>query len=381
MAIIEDSDVDLSVLGQRLDAWLKRQPGRSNSQVLSVGQASNVNGFSNETYRISLSNADTSKEELILRLPPARTGLFPSYDIPRQYTFMQHLEGEADLRIARCRWLEGNSEPLGRPFFVTDFAAGEVAGDKPSYVREGWIVEASIDQQRKLWTSSVDQLIHLSKVRWTGDKLASVDWRERNSSRLQQHLDYWSGFAKWGRSELPQTDDRFLKEVHDWLEQNMPQEEVAGVVWGDSRFGNIIYRDFEPAALLDWELAVIGDPMLDISYMLFHVFLVELYHGDPRTTADRLSGFASDEETLAYYCDRAGRSPRDYRYYWVFNAYKMLCIWQCKASLMVRTGQWSLEEALEARRASRLLPYVEQVMNSGFDGAYLRKSLVSKALA
>jgi aminoglycoside phosphotransferase (APT) family kinase protein len=372
MGIIDDQAVDLAELSKRLTRWLNRQPGQAGSEVGSLRQASRVNGFSNETYRFRLSGPAGHEEELILRLPPTRVGLFPSYDIPRQYRFMHGLHEEAGLRMARCRWLEGDAQPLGRPFFIADYVSGEVAGDSPSYVKEGWIAEATAAQQRRLWNGTVDQLVQLARVRCSGELLAHVDWSDRGLPRDLQHLTYWAGLAEWGRNQLPSEDHRFADGLHDWLVQHRPGEEVSGIVWGDARFGNIIYRDFEPMALLDWELAVVGDPMLDLAYMLFHVFLMELMHGDGASTQQRFSGFGGDEHTVLHYCEQTQRSPRDYHWYWLFNAWKMLCIWECKAALLWRTGQATLDEALQVRRAVRLLPHIARVQSSGPAGAYLR---------
>jgi aminoglycoside phosphotransferase (APT) family kinase protein len=372
MAIVDIGGVNLAALREQFAGWLQRQQRMAGAKVLELRQASAANGFSNETYRVTLQTPADGPQEVILRLPPARTGLFPDYDMARQYTFMERLSAEPGLAMARCRWLEEDPRPLGRPFFVTEFVAGQVAGDQPKYINEGWIVEATPQQRRRLWDSSVDQLVQLARVRWHGERLASLDWPDRQAPRLAQHIALWTHLGDWGAKALPRDNDPFMRKLAAWLHAHQPREEAAGVVWGDARFGNIIYRDFRPVALLDWELAVIGDPMVDLAYMLFHVFLTELYHADPQAGSPRLEGFGRDEETVARYCEAAARSPRDYRYYWLFNAYKMLCIWQCKAALMVRSGTWSIEQALEARRGERLRPWISRVLESGSEGAFLR---------
>lgn len=372
MAIVDHGGADLSVLSERLLAWLRQQPDCADADVRGLRQASQANGFSNETYRFTLLAGGGREEELILRLPPARTGLFRDYDMARQYAFMERLQAEPALAMAPCRWLELDAAALGRPFYVSGFVAGETASDQPKYVCEGWIVDADAPQRQRLWDSSVEQLVRLAQVRWHGARLASLDWTDRQRPRLAQHLAMWTQLGDWGASGLPPVEDGLRENLANWLQANRPPQELPGVVWGDARFGNILYRDFQPVALLDWELAVIGDPLTDLAYLLFHVFLTELYHADPAAASPRLSGFRGDAETVARYCEATQRSARDYRYYWLFNAHKMLCIWQCKAALMVRSGAWSLDEARQAQRAERLRPWIGHVLDSGEEGAYLR---------
>ncbi len=371
MAILNDADVDLAALAGRFEQWLRTQPGYTYARVSSFDQASRANGFSNETYRVALSTPGRAAETLILRLPPARTGLFAIYDLTRQYAFMRLLQAEPGIAIAPCRWLSAETSVFARPFFVTDFVAGDVAGDNPNYVNSGWIVDATAEQRRRLWDGSVEQLVALSRVRLPDAALAQLDWPDRSTPRFVQHVEWWAEHGEWGARQLRGAREPMLDELRRWLLQHVPSEEHAGVVWGDSRFGNMICRDFRPVALLDWELAVVGDPMIDLAYMLFHVFLTQLYHGDERTP-ERLTGFRGDAQTVAAYCDSSGRTPRDYRTYWLFNAYKMLAIWQCKAALMLRSGAWSEDQAESARHGTKLLPHIATLLSSGQEEAYMR---------
>ncbi|HYE38757.1 MAG TPA: hypothetical protein VEB23_02420, partial [Ramlibacter sp.] len=79
MAILDQGAADLPLLRDRFSAWVRKQPGCSDARVAGLRQASQANGFSNETYRLTLAIPGSGEEELILRLPPALTGLFPDY--------------------------------------------------------------------------------------------------------------------------------------------------------------------------------------------------------------------------------------------------------------------------------------------------------------
>ncbi|MGE4335038.1 MAG: phosphotransferase family protein [Pigmentiphaga sp.] len=373
MAIVSRGHPDPEWLRGRLQDWLREQPGWAGGEVTSLAEASQANGFSNATYRIEMQRqAGGPPTAFILRTPPMETGLFPHYDLGRQFAFMQHLQSRKGVAMAGCRWLETDVSAIGQPFFITDFVAGSVAPDQPNYVKAGWIVDALPSQREAMWWRTLDQLVALAGVDSAGPLALACDWPDRRQPRMPQHLAHWAAIAAWGGAQLPGPADPRLAALRRWLDDHAPAGDPAGVVWGDARFGNIIFRDFEPVALLDWELAAIGDPMIDLSYFLFHIFLTELYHGDD-ATPERCEGFGDDEASVAYYCARTGRDPGLHGYYWVFNAYRIFCIWQGKAALMHRAGVWSLEEALEARRGDRLWPHVEAVMAGGTEAAYRRR--------
>jgi aminoglycoside phosphotransferase (APT) family kinase protein len=360
MAILEDKHTDFEKLRASLQQWLRLRPGWSGGSVLRVEQASDTNGFSNETYRWFAQRAMGEPAlSLILRLPPSVAGLFPEYDILRQFDVMRSLQQAAGVRMAPCRWVEAETRWLGRRFFVVDFVEGLTAADKPTYLREGWLAQASPQQQRKLWFSSIDQLIALSRVRWRGERLARLDWPDRGRSRIAQHVDLWTRRARWARQDLPRSGGAFLQDLQAWLQAHLPASDEAGIVWGDARPGNIIYRDFAPVALLDWELAVVGDPLIDLTYFLFYAFSSSTNAGLP---LQGLPGFAADEESALYYCERAGRPTRDLQFYWLFNAYRILCIWQCMAALLVRRQLLTIDEALELRERASLQPGIGAVM-------------------
>jgi len=383
MAIVSRGHPDPEWLRARLQDWLRQQPGWDAGDVASLAEASQANGFSNATYRIELRRrADEPANAFILRTPPIETGLFPHYDLGRQFAFMHYLQGRPGVAMAGCRWLETDAAAIGQPFFITDFVAGSVAPDQPNYVKAGWIVDAVPAQRDAMWWRTLDQLVALAGVPVDEPLRQACDWplsvpgasAADAQPRLRQHLQHWAAIADWGLAQLPGPSDPRLAALRQWLDEHAPADDPMGVVWGDARFGNIIFRDFQPVALLDWELAAIGDPMIDMSYFLFHVFLTELYHGDD-ATPERCEGFGDDEASVAYYCARTGRDPGLHGYYWVFNAYRIFCIWQGKAALMHRAGAWSLEEAFLARRGDRLWPHVEAVMAGGTEAAYRRRVL------
>ncbi|MFD0856369.1 phosphotransferase, partial [Actinomadura adrarensis] len=109
---------------------------------------------------------------------------------------------------------------------------------------------------------------------------------------------------------------------------NRPEEPDPPVMlWGDSRIGNIIFRDGRPRAVLDWEMAVLGAPEEDLAWFMF----IDKHHSQGMEVP-RLAGFPSYEATVARYEELLGRPMRNLEYYEILSGFKF-------AVIMARIGQ------------------------------------------
>ena len=368
MAIFDGDSPGHADLAGAFAKWLDRRPGMSGARLLDFDQASVSNGYSNRTFRAVVRRVDGAVERLILRLPPTRKSLFPRYDLQRQFAFMQLLERDGHVPVNRTRWIESDASHLGQAFFVVDHVDGVVPPDSPMYHVAGWVYDAMPEQRHILWQSTVECLARLSIVRPDAPALALLDWPDRSRSRVRQQIDHWTALARWGEEGLPPSQDEMPPRLHRWLLENEPADDPAGIIWGDSRIGNIIYHGFRPAALLDWELAMVGDPEIDLAYFL----IMQLYHEtlrpetglasmDPQPAA-RLEGFDDDRTTVALYEQVAGRKVRNIRYFWLLNAYKMYCMAQRMAAMQAELGLATVERAMIIRTLPSLTPHVVDML-------------------
>ena len=123
--------------------------------------------------------------------------------------------------------------------------------------------------------------------------------------------------------------------------QGVPADVAATepvLVWGDSRIGNVMYRDFSPVAVLDWEMATVGDPLMDLGSFIG-------YWGDPddpqelRTRAygpTYLPGSLSRLQIVERYAERSGRAVGSILFYYVFALFKIAVVVQQIFSRYVR---------------------------------------------
>ena len=140
-----------------------------------------------------------------------------------------------------------------------------------------WFADAPAERQRELQDSTVEVIAKLHSIpdpETTFGFLA--DGSDPNALRRNLNwLQSWYQFAvpDIGRSEL-------LERALDWLEANWPADVAATdpvLVWGDSRVGNVLYSDFRPVAVLDWEMAALGPRELNLGWVIFiHRFFQDL---------------------------------------------------------------------------------------------------------
>ena len=126
-----------------------------------------------------------------------------------------------------------------------------------------------------------------------------------------------------------------------WLEENFPEEEGPTVLsWGDSRIGNMMYRDFQPVAVLDWEMACLGPPELDVSWLAYsHRVFEEI------TAVFELPGmpdFLQADDLCATYEQLTGYRCNDLEWFMMHGAVQF-------AIVFLRTGQRAIHFGEEAQ--------------------------------
>jgi aminoglycoside phosphotransferase (APT) family kinase protein len=146
---------------------------------------------------------------------------------------------------------------------------------------------------------------------------------ERQVSRWRSQLDGYGRYHNWpGRVGLPD-----IERVADYLEANRPLEFRPGIMHGDYSLGNVMFRNDGPqlAAIIDWELCTIGDPLLDLGLLMAN------WPGVPPANLPVLKvepwdGFPTEDELVAHYAGRTDRSMDAITWYAVLAAYKQAII-------------------------------------------------------
>ena len=116
--------------------------------------------------------------------------------------------------------------------------------------------------------------------------------------------------------------------------------------WGDSRIGNVMYRDFEPVAVLDWEMAAIGPRELDVSWIVFAHQVFEAITG--MLAMPGMPHFLREEDVVAEYERRSGAQLGDLRWYHVYNGVQWAIVFMRTGARQIHFGEIERPDDLES---------------------------------
>jgi aminoglycoside phosphotransferase (APT) family kinase protein len=276
-------------------------------------------GLSTETFLFDLQregdDGPMMVEQLVFRRPPANR-LYPDYDLTRQVMVMNRLR-DTPITVPTVCWLDRNDKDLGTPYYVMEqLPTIGTASDYPSYHTQGLYFDATPDQRTTMWWGCVQAIADVHALDWRGLRLDKLLMPQRGAHPLEQVVNYCAEMLSWA----PLKDRRHeLVDAVEWLRDNIYEPEQPVLCWGDSRLSNILYgQKFEVTAVLDWEIAYIGDHEADLAWLLFIDWACSEYEGVPR-----LDGTPSREDTIARYEQLSGRAVRNLRYNEVLAAVQM----------------------------------------------------------
>jgi aminoglycoside phosphotransferase (APT) family kinase protein len=261
-------------------------------------------GHSNVTFALSTG--------VVLRRPP-RGPLPPTaHDVVREARLL-HALAPTPARTPRVLAVCPDPAVIGAPFYVMERVPGVALATE---------VPAALDtppERNRIADELIDALVELHAVDW---RAAGLEGFGKPTGYLERQVRRFLGLWEHNRTrELP-----VVEQVGAWLHAHMPVSPPATVVHGDYRLGNMLYGETAPAslrAILDWEMATIGDPLADVGYML----TLWPQAGDPQTPMElqpftRAPGFPDRAELVRRYEARSGRSMQALDFYVTLAIFK-----------------------------------------------------------
>jgi len=267
-------------------------------------------GYSAETLivpvRVTRGGAST-EEQVVVRRETPEPAVYPQQvpvenEIDIQWRVMSALATHADaakVPIAPLLGYEPMPAVLGAPFFAMEFVGGEIPREDPMYVVEGFYVAAEPAQRTAMVRAGLDVVagVHAVDV-----EAAGLGWLapEGSTNDGRRQLEIWRDYAL---RELDGRPHDLMLAAFDRLDDELPAGGEALLTWGDARLGNIIWQDFAPACVTDFEAAALAPAEMDVGwYLLFEKWAYASAGIEP------LPGSISTDAQVAHYEAVTGRT-------------------------------------------------------------------------
>jgi aminoglycoside phosphotransferase (APT) family kinase protein len=198
-----------------------------------------------------------------------------------------------------------------------------------------------------MWENALRALAALHQV-----PVSAVSFLSDGSSLsgLEQDLNYWRRYLDWASGSQP---NAHLEQTWTWLQSNMPASPPTGLSWGDSRYSNIIFRDFKPVALLDWDTVSLASGDADVAWWITM---------DHHATG-LLPGIGTPDELVGVWESAIGRKIRDLRYHMVCTSFRLGSILVKLFDQMCAAGQMPPDVAAEQASNSMFIQYLCQLLD------------------
>ena len=270
-------------------------------------------GTQNEIYEIRRGD-----QSCVIRIPPP--GAPPDRDkgILREWRIIEALDG-TDVphtpAVAACP----DASVLGRPFYLMGFVEGWSPMDHKRWPAP---FDTDFDARQGLAYQLAEGIALLSKVDWQAKGLTDLG---RPDGFHERQVDRWTSF--FGRIKGRDLDG--MDTATKWLSDHRPLDFIPGLMHGDYQFANVMYRHGAPArlaAIVDWEMGTVGDPKLDLAWM------VQSWPENPDSPEPSemsyvdMHGMPTRTEVVAHYAEISGRQVDDLDYYLILAKWKLAIV-------------------------------------------------------
>ena len=312
-----------------LTRWFPKVLGDDAGVTIDHFEIPEGNGMSSETVLLTATWTERDKSvtrDLVARIAPvvSEIPVFMEYDFEMQFQVMQHIARISTVPVPQVHWLELDPDYVGAPFFVMNQIAGQVPPDVMPYnFGDCWISDATDDELRRLETETIRVLVDLHAIEHAEVEFPMLISPQPGGSALRQHVNALQDYSNWvfddGRTPP------LITAAFQWLYDHWPEDD-SGVVlsWGDARIGNIMYQDFKPLAVLDWETAGLGPREIDLGWMIFlHRFFEDIAHS---LDIAGMPTFMHRDRLVALYESMSGYEVVDLDFYVVYAALRQAVI-------------------------------------------------------
>ncbi|TXL62096.1 phosphotransferase family protein [Aeromicrobium terrae] len=360
---MQRSSRDAADVPSALADWLATQLPDGADPSVTMHSGIDANGMSSETLVLDAAwtqDGESRTAELVARVAPSLKDMpvFPSYRLQDQFDAMR-LAGElSDVPVPTVRWMEPTGSVLGTPFFLMDRVDGVVPPDVLPYnFGDNWLFDATPEQQRRLQDATVEAIAGLHGIPDAATTFGFLEADTDGETSLQRNLartQDWYDFAVIDSGSSPLVDRGLA-----WLRANVPTGTDTVLCWGDARIGNVLYQDFEPVAVLDWEMAAVGPREMDLAWLVFAHRVFETITGVMELPG--MPDFLREDDVRQKYAELTGVEVGDFRWYHVYDAVQWGIVFMRTGARQVHFGEIEQPDDVESLMHHR--PLFEQLLD------------------
>lgn len=305
----------------QIEAWLRTQVEGAEDLTLSDFRSAS-GGLSSETYFCRASWHEAGQhydKQLVLRVQPDHNQVVPDPSAMFQFRLMKAMGDHSAVPVPGVWWPEPDGTVIGSPFFFMEEVKGTIllpGAPQPAHPDDVPSAKWEADELAKIYDNALVALaaIHEADV---ADGFEFLRWEGATAlDGLLAQVGHWYEWAGRGRS-LGVIDHAMA-----WVVENKPANDGCCVCWGDARPGNMVVGDdLSIAAVLDWEMAVLGPPEADLGWWL--MFEEVAFEGFQMPRPD---GVPDRTATIARYEALTGRSVQDIHYFEILAAFRLAVI-------------------------------------------------------
>lgn len=305
-AASEQDPARLADLGHRIAEWLAPRLGADGAVSIGPVTTPPLNGSSNQTLLIEATwqvDDQPTSGGFVVRMAPRGRRLYQVYDLAVQYRTMAAVS-ETAVPVPPLVGFEADPAVVGEPFYVMEQVRGEAPPDLPPFTVAGWVHDAPPATQAAVHDNGLAMVAMIHDL-----DAAAMDLR----GLAVGFDDLFARTEAWCRWAAPHGNP-FLTRAMRWLVDHRPGDlSPSALNWGDARPGNLLFDGTVPVAVLDWEMAAVVPPEVDLGWWIF------LYrHHTDGLGVPRLPGFPTDDQVAARYEEISGRTLRHLDYFVAF---------------------------------------------------------------
>ncbi len=289
----------------RLQRWFASAVPQYTGAALSATVL--AGGKSNLTYRVT-----DGQHAWVVRRPPLGHVLATAHDMGREHRVMAALQNTA-VPVPRVYGHCVDAEVIGAPFYVMEFIEGTVYRDAAQLAAAGPAATTAIATQ--MVTVLAD--LHRVEVNRVG-----LDGLGKPQGYLERQVNRWS-------QQLDASRSRSLAQAQDLIEllrRALPPDSDAALVHGDFRLDNLLMTGTTVRAVIDWEMATVGDPLTDLALLVVYGRLPALVRSPGLPDVSTAPGYPCEQELLDRYANVSGRDLRSMSFHLALACFKLAVI-------------------------------------------------------